>query len=281
MSDPQLNFDFILVPAGEFVIGTNTGRGVDVEPDEMPQHKLALPDFHIARFPVTNAQYAAFIAATGHRAPKFWRDGKIPDGKSDHPVVGVNFHDALAFCNWASEDLRLPVRLPLEPEWEKAARGPSTPLRSAQDSTGAQDAARVYPWGNQWEAKRANTFESKLNDTTPVARYASESASPYGVADLVGNVSEWCFSMFSKYPYRADDGRELLQLADGQHLPWVERWGLQVTNEPSRIKGNEQRVLRGGSFRGTKAICRCAYRSWAAAIHLSDDTGFRVAYRKQ
>jgi formylglycine-generating enzyme required for sulfatase activity len=86
--------------------------------------------------------------------------------------------------------------------------------------------------------------------------------------------------MFSKYPYRADDGRELLQLADGQHLPWVERWGLQVTNEPSRIKGNEQRVLRGGSYRGTKAICRCAYRSWAAAIHLSDDTGFRVAYRK-
>jgi formylglycine-generating enzyme required for sulfatase activity len=86
--------------------------------------------------------------------------------------------------------------------------------------------------------------------------------------------------MFSKYPYRADDGRELLQLADGQHLPWVERWGLQVTNEPSRLKGNEQRVLRGGSYRGTKAICRCAYRSWAAAIHLSDDTGFRVAYRK-
>lgn len=271
MSNPQLGFDFVKIPAGEFIIGTGTGRGVDVEPDETPQHTLTLPDFHIARFPVTNAQYAAFSAATGHRAPKFWRDGKMPDGKADHPVGGVNFHDCLAFCSWASEVLQLPIRLPLEPEWEKAARGPST---------ATQDNARVYPWGNRWESNRANTFESKLNDTTPVARFASEGASPYGVADLVGNVSEWCFSMFSRYPYHADDGRELLQLADGQHLPWVERWGLQVTNEPSRLKGNEQRVLRGGSYRGTKAICRCAYRSWAAAIHLSDDTGFRVAYRK-
>jgi formylglycine-generating enzyme required for sulfatase activity len=265
MPSSQLDFDFVLIPAGEFIIGMGTGRGVDVEPDETPQHKLALPDFYIARFPVTNAQYRAFIAATGHRVPKFWQDSKMPEDQADHPVGGVNFYDCLAFCNWASQVMQLPIRLPLEPEWEKAARG---------------DDGRVYPWGNRWEANRANTFEMKLNSTTPVTRFATEGASPYGVADLVGNVSEWCFSMFSRYPYRADDGRELLQLADGQHLPWVERWGLQVTNEPSRLKGNEQRVLRGGSYRGIKAICRCAYRSWAAAIHLSEDTGFRVAYRK-
>ncbi len=265
MSTQPLTFDFVLIPAGEFLIGTHSARNAIVEPDEMPQHTLALPDFYIARAPVTNAQYDAFIAATQHRAPKFWREGKPPAEQADHPVVGVNFHDCLAFCSWASQVLNLPLRLPLEPEWEKAARGTD---------------GRVYPWGNTWEAQRCNSFEAKLNRTTPVTQFAATSASPYGVADLVGNVSEWCFSMFSKYPYRADDGREALQLADGQHLPWVERWGLQVTNEPSRFKGNEQRVLRGGSFRENKTVCRCAYRSWAAAIHMSDDTGFRVAYRQ-
>ena len=265
MPSSQLDFDFVLIPAGEFLIGTNPGRGIDLEPDETPQHTLTLPDFYIARFPVTNAQYAAFVTATGHRTPRFWRDGKMPEGKADHPVVGINFHDCLAFCDWASQMLGLPIRLPTEPEWEKAARGTD---------------GRVYPWGNQWDPRRANSLESKLNDTTAVTRYATEGASPYGVADLVGNVSEWCFSMFSRYPYNANDGRELLQLEKGQHLPWVERWGLQVTNEPSRLRGNEQRVVRGGSFRGTRAICRCAYRGWAAALHYSDDTGFRVAYRK-
>ena len=127
-------------------------------------------EFWIARTPVTNAQYQAFLAATGHQAPRHWRRGEMPAGKEDHPVVGVSWLDAQAFCEWA--DLRLPSEL----EWEKAARGTD---------------GRRYPWGNTWQSRCCNSRENGTSDTTPVDRFP-RGASPYGVLDLVGNVWEWC-----------------------------------------------------------------------------------------
>lgn len=264
VSSLELDLAFVPVPAGPVILGSRQGRGVEVDPDEMPQHTLTLAEFYVMRYPVTNEQYRLFVAATGHRPPRYgWPEGRFPVEQADHPVVGVNFQDCLAFCRWAAEVTGLPIRLLTEPEWEKAARG---------------DDGRLYPWGNVWAADRCNSLETGIKHTTPVNRFSPAGDSPYGVADMVGNVSEWCLSMFSAYPYRPDDGRESLQWDEGQKLPWVPTWGLQTTNEPSRLKGMEQRVIRGGSYRQLKEVCRCAYRSWAAALHWSEDTGFRCGY---
>lgn len=257
-----LDLEFVTIPAGPFLMGSRSGRGLASEPDETPQHTLTLPAFRIMRFPVTNAQYAAFVDAAGHRPPRFWRDGRPLAGGMDHPVVGVNFHDAIAFCRWAAGELSLPVRLATEAEWEKASRG---------------DDGRAYPWGDRWEPGRCNSEEARRRGTTPVAAFSPGGDSSYGVGDTVGNVSEWTFSMFSSYPYRPDDGRESYTLPDGARLAWGTNWGLTITNEPSRLKGMEQRSIRGGSWRQDRSVCRCAYRSWAAALHLSEDTGFRCA----
>src|SRR4030065_601636 len=81
---------------------------------------------------------------------------------------------------------------------------------------------------------------------TSVAAFPPAGDSPYGVADTVGNVSEWTFSMFSSYPYRPDDGREGYTLPDGARLEWGANWGLTITNEPSRLRGMEERSIRGG-----------------------------------
>ncbi len=145
------------------------------------------------RTPVTNAQYNQFVQATGHRCPVAWRDGVYPADKADHPVTGVTYQDALAFCRWAREITGLPVRLPTEPEWEKAARGPDD---------------RLYPWGNQWRPELANNRENKSKGTTPVNAFSPQGDSPYGVADTAGNVQEWCSSLFGSYPYDPADGRE-------------------------------------------------------------------------
>ena len=96
------------------------------------------------KYPVTNAQFHQFVQATGCRTPLFWTDGAFPEEKADHPVVGVSYLDALAFCAWARQVTGLPIRLPTEPEWEKASRGPET---------------RLFAWGDEWQKGMCNTKE--------------------------------------------------------------------------------------------------------------------------
>jgi formylglycine-generating enzyme required for sulfatase activity len=119
----DINLDFVRIPASEFTMGSERARDREAHEDEMPAQRLLVSDYLIMRHPVTNAQYDRFIRETGHRAPLFWKNGSMPPGKEDHPVVGVSYFDAIAFCAWASTRTGLPVRLPTEPEWEKAARG--------------------------------------------------------------------------------------------------------------------------------------------------------------
>lgn len=152
--------EMIYIPAGEFLMGG----------EKKPVYVDA---FYIDKYPVTNAEYKAFVDATGYRQPDHWRGGTYPPDKADHPVVQVNWEDAAAYAEWAGK------RLPTEEEWEKAARGTD---------------GRTYPWGDTWEANRANTSESGILDTTPVGKYSPQGDSPYGVADMAGNVWEWTAS---------------------------------------------------------------------------------------
>src|SRR5919205_626716 len=122
--------------------------------------------FFIDVHPVTNADYAAFLDATGHPAPATW-----PGGVSDlsrHPVVGVTWHDARAYAHWVGK------ALPTGAQWEKAARGPQ---------------GRPYPWGDEPSAVHSNARESRIRTTTEVGWWDT-GASAYGVHDLCGNVWE-------------------------------------------------------------------------------------------
>jgi len=215
----------LLVPAGEFLMG----EGDDAQ-------SVYVAAFYIAKFPVTNAAYQPFVAATGPRPPPDWLEGHFREMLSEHPVVNVSWHDALAYCRWLSVATGHHYRLPTEAEWEKAARGAD---------------GRTYPWGNVFDKTKCNGWEAGMGWTTPVDCCVN-GASPYGVMDMVGNVWEWCSSLYASYPYRADDGRENLA---------AEGW----------------RALRGGSWLDHEWGVRAARRLRGQPDYVSHNTGFRVA----
>jgi len=161
--------DMILIPAGEFLMG-----------DDLKTEYL--PDYYIAKTPVTSIQYMAFVKAGG-KCPRHWENDKIPAGKEHHPVVEVSWYDAVAYCDWLSEVTGKLYRLPTEQEWEKAARGTD---------------GRKWPWGNEWQDGLCNTLESGIKDTTPVGRYSPQGDSPYGLQDMAGNVWEWTASWYDE-----------------------------------------------------------------------------------
>src|SRR5436190_3478386 len=152
---PGITMEFVYVPAGEFLMGSDRTLDSKAADPELPQHKLPLPAYFMGRTPVTVTQFSAFITATKyqttaeHMGHGFnindgtwmkpeganWRSpqGKenIVQQKSEHPVTLVSWHDALAFCKWMTEITRHEVGLPSEAEWERAARGTD---------------GHIYPW---------------------------------------------------------------------------------------------------------------------------------------
>ena len=147
----------IRVPRGKFLMG-------DVN------RTTFLEAFEIDIYPVTNRQYERFLDATGYpHRPEHWQDGTHPVGKTDHPVVNVNWHDAMAYAGWLGK------RMPTEQEYEKAARGPN---------------GRIYPWGNAFNRFNCNSRELGLNGTTEVTQFPN-GASQYGCCDMSGNAWEW------------------------------------------------------------------------------------------
>jgi formylglycine-generating enzyme required for sulfatase activity len=154
--------EMVRVPAGEFIYGN--------------QHeKIHLPEFWIDKAPVTNAEYARFVAAKRYDPPRHWQGQTPPSEIVNHPVINVSWNDAVAYAKWAGK------HLPTEQEWEKAARGTD---------------GRAYPWGNQQPNEQLCNFGRNTGGTTPVGKYSPEGDSPYGCVDMIGNVWEWTTSPY-------------------------------------------------------------------------------------
>jgi formylglycine-generating enzyme required for sulfatase activity len=272
VGDPRPGFSFTLVgdllvpdiawceiPAGPFLMGSSEARDADAYHDEKPQHRVELPSYRIGLYPVTNAQYRLFVEGDGYEhsrywieegwvwrsengivAPEFWDEPMW--NSPNRPVVGVSWYEVLAFANWLTAQLEMPVQLPTEAEWEKAARG---------------DDGRIYPWGNAWDPERANTQETGIGQTSPVG-ICPAGASPYGCLDMSGNVWEWVLSLWGQqdarpdfgYPYDPSDGRE----------------------DPN-TKG--KRIIRGGSWASSLSKARIAFRSMADPEIRNRFIGFR------
>jgi len=234
----------VLIPAGGFLMGSDPYKDRSARDNEIPQHLLYLPDYYLAKAPVTNAQYRAFVSTAGYDPPEKWAGRTPPPDKEDHPVVNVSWHDAMAYCAWLSQITDKTYRLPSEAQWEKGARG---------------NDGRLFPWGDVWDAKRCNSGEDDHADTTPVGAYP-QGASPYGLLGMSGNVWEWTISLGGtsgkgttfKYPYDPTDGREDLEVGD-----------IVI------------RVLRGGSWRVPGIENRTAYRTGYLPDYCDNSTGFR------
>lgn len=266
LGDPR-SFDALVpVPAGEFRMGNHEGQmasykelGVPAlvrlgitEEDALsflgaasPQHALHLNGFHISQYPITNSQYARFVAATGHTPPEHWRGATPPPDLRNHPVVFVSWYDAQAYCKWRSVVERRPFRLPTEAEWEKAAIGTQGTL---------------FPWGDELNSVHLNNYLAGVGTTSSVGIFAS-GASPYDCYDMAGNVYEWTCSLWGtdawrplyRYPYDIGDGREAL-------------------DAPATL----YRVLRGGAYYLNHIFTSCTYRDRDLPTNKGRSLGFRV-----
>ena len=174
-----------LIPAGEFQMGSNDGRS-----NEKPVHTVYLDAFYMDKYEVTVGQYKKFIQATGHRALPYWVSKYSPT--DNHPVVGVSWDDAQAYCKWAGK------RLPTEAEWEKAARGGLV--------------GKKYPWGDSIDSSKAN-YNRNVGSTTPVGKYAPNG---YGLYDMAGNVWEWCSDWYDNNYYSSSPRNNPPGAASGQ-----------------------------------------------------------------
>ena len=188
---PGVTMKLVRIPAGEFLMGSTRLRDEDAWDDEIPQHSVYLDEYLIGKTPVTVAQYAAFVKASGYKANQ-----DLANSKEKHPVTRVSWDDAAAFCSWASQVTGRNVHLPSEADWEKAARGID---------------GRLWPWGDQSPDPAYCNFDCNMMGTTPVGKYSPKGDSPYGCVDMSGNVWEWTSSILGNYPYKKDDGRQDLR----------------------------------------------------------------------
>ena len=236
------DFAWVKIAGGKFQMGeTAVTKRYD---DEMPRFDCGLvpQDFHIAKYPVTVAQFAAFIADGGYQDDAFWTAGRLqgadgPERYGDifqtpnHPQVGVSWYEAMAFCKWASRKTGRDIRLPSEAQWERAARGTTS---------------RTYPWGEAAEkelAANCNYSGTGLGHTSAVGLFPG-GATLEGVCDMAGNVWEWCSTK------------------------WRDNYRDYEKHVSDAESGNESRLLRGGSWSSHPDNVRAASR-------LHDDPGGR------
>ncbi|CAK8712948.1 MAG: Formylglycine-generating enzyme, required for sulfatase activity, contains SUMF1/FGE domain [Candidatus Electronema aureum] len=228
------------VSSGPFMMGSASAAGIPAQ--ETPLHEVILPSFLIGKTPVTNRQYEAFVRMAGHEAPKGWLLRRPPAGCEEHPVIGVSWHDAAAYCAWLSAESGRIYRLPSEAEWEKAARSAD---------------GRFYPWGNDWQDNCCNCASAS---TTPVTAFPA-GASSYGCLDLLGNVREWTSTIWGSSPAQTEFAYPFQQ--DGR-------------DDLSPASASVFRIHRGGCYKNMPHDLRCAMRGFSAASSKLGHLGFRV-----
>ncbi len=179
LHDPQL----ILIPEGYFLMGSDAGQDV-----ERPVHRVWVDSFTMAATQVTVAEYAAFLAGTGHALPPCWN--KPCFDHPQQPVVAVSWFEAVAYCEWLSERTGKPYRLPTEAEWERAARG------------GVE--GKLFPWGDDPPQTRPDYAEHWRNGPEPV-RQSPPNA--FGLFEMCENVHEWCSDWFQADYYAVSPER--------------------------------------------------------------------------
>ena len=258
---PGVTISMVRIPAGVFLMGSTDDDAK--YPDEKPQHKVTLDEYLIGKYDVTNAQFAVFVKATGYKTTaeregsglaydgRNWVNMKGADwqrpkginsnlsGKDNHPVVLASWDDAVAFCAWVSQVSGRKVALPTEAQWEKAARGTD---------------GRLYPWGNDTPNANLANFNRSVKDTTAVGKYSPAGDSPYGVADLAGNVWEWVSDWY-----------------DGNYYT-----NSPVSN-PQGITTGQYRVRRGSGWDKSSTSVRTTHRDSYNPYFRNDFLGFRVA----
>lgn len=218
------------VSAGRFAMGSDLSEDRTFSSmSAAPMHMVEVAAFSIAQFPVTVAEYACFVREGGRMPRREKTVLGILVGmewapqleRPTHPVVSVSWNDAVAYVAWLRRVTGKPWRLLTEAEWERAARWDSVKKRSL-----------TYPWGHSFDLSACNCSESHIGTTTPVGSYPNGS-SPCGAQDMSGNVAEWTSSLYAKYPYNAQDGRE------DQAVP-----GERVTRGPDFSSSNARVALR-------------------------------------
>ncbi|WP_234388144.1 MULTISPECIES: formylglycine-generating enzyme family protein [Streptomyces] len=229
------------LPAEHVDAVTERWAGVGVErawiAKECPRYEVRIPAFRIARYPVTNVEYRAFLTENPQISPpSSWQFGVYPAALANHPVWTVSPEDADTYARWLARRTGRRLRLPTEAEWEYAAAGPE---------------GREYPWGDTWDSGLANTVEAGPLTTTPVGVYPA-GRSPFGADDMAGNVEE----------YVADDYRP-------------HPGGEPVLDDLARAEAG-YRVARGGSFTRYGDLARCRRRhGWYQRSFYA--MGFRLA----
>lgn len=242
----EIPLEWVHIPAGEFIMGA-ADTDTQSTPDERPQHKITLDAFLIGKYEVTNAQYHAFVKATGHRLPEnccdpkyhLWNGNVMQAGVEELPAINVSWNDAVAFCEWNGG------RLPTEAEWEKAARGTD---------------GRLYPWGNEPPSgNRANYSFDPVSMWDGPASLAKKDQyefgkSPYGVYEMAGNVWEWVQDWYNADYYKTSPA-----------------------SNPKGPEKGEARIIRGASWRNTADMQRASNRNKHAPTERRVYIGIRCA----
>jgi formylglycine-generating enzyme required for sulfatase activity len=205
---------------------------------ECPRHAVNLKDFRIGKYPVSNQEYRAFLLDTHYpELPTSWAFRRYPQEKSNHPVFTLSSKATEAYTNWLSQKTGRAFRLPSEAEWEYSAAG----------AEGLE-----FPWGNDFEPDFANTVETGIFSTTPVGIFV-EGNSPFGLADMAGNVEEYVRDVYAAY-----SGGEFIS----DHLVQL---------------NGEYRVARGGCFSRLRDLARTRRRHGRNPASQTYAMGFRLA----
>ncbi|TGL60844.1 formylglycine-generating enzyme family protein [Leptospira sarikeiensis] len=198
-----------------------------------------VPSFYIDKYEVTNKEYYKFLKETGTLSPPHWENGMYPRGKEYHPVTNLTYREAEVYSKWVGK------KIPSEWQWEKAARGTGLIWRLLKDeSYEFISQPKEYPFGNDFDSALCNTKESGSKGTVSVYELPSKGQSPYGAIGMCGNVAEWTSSPYVPYPgHRPISGRF------GKHL----------------------KVIRGGSYSGTKEDAKVFARDFGGIPNLLND----------